>query len=337
VTPSIAVPTLWALLDAARARDVDVEAVVRDAALAAEWLGRTPCSLDRRLPLASMDAAWTAIMRRLRDPGFPVFVGRRIRLEDYQLFGFLIRTSADIGDAFERVGRYSAVWTEGGVFRVEEGTDRCAIVYEHRSEGLGARCAVECIFTEIVALSRAMTGQGFADLEVELAHDMPGGIDEHLAFFRAPLRFGRGRNALVTTRAWLRQPLPARDATMAHYLEEQAEALLASFADRPVTKRRVCEQIVQLLPGGDASLGRVARALGTSERTLRRRLAEEEASFEDLLRSIRIALAQRYLRDPGVSVAEIALLLGFSDPTAFHRAFRRWVGETPGAFRTRPA
>ena len=93
--------------------------------------------------------------------------------------------------------------------------------------------------------------------------------------------------------------------------------------------------VVAALPSGDATLDRIARELATSPRTLRRRLAEDGETFESILSRTRHELALRYLERRDVSLAEIALLLGFSDQSAFQRAFRRWTGETPRAVRER--
>ena len=79
-----------------------------------------------------MDAAWNAIMAWPRDPGFPIEVGSAMRIENYKLFEFLIRTSGDFADALEHVSRYSAVWTEGGVLTLLRKGQGGAIVYEHR-------------------------------------------------------------------------------------------------------------------------------------------------------------------------------------------------------------
>lgn len=91
--------------------------------------------------------------------------------------------------------------------------------------------------------------------------------------------------------------------------------------------------LVRLLPEGEVSVDKVARALHQSTRTLQRRLAERGMSWQQLLDRTREQLARQYLRDPGLSLAEIGLLLGYSEQSAFTRAFRRWTGQTPQAYR----
>jgi AraC-like DNA-binding protein len=89
------------------------------------------------------------------------------------------------------------------------------------------------------------------------------------------------------------------------------------------------------IASGETRMSSIARQLGMSERTLQRRLAEEGASYQELLEEVRKAAAGRYLEESPLAIGEIAYLLGYSEPAAFHRAFRRWHATTPEDFRAR--
>ena len=121
-------------------------------------------------------------------------------------------------------------------------------------------------------------------------------------------------------------------------MERHAEALLAKL---PSLTDSVVDRVQRVLSGvlgeGDASLGAVARKLRMSERTLQRKLAEESASYDALLDAMRHELAVRYLADRKIAIAEVAYLLGYSEPSPFHRAFKRWTGVTPSEARKRAA
>jgi len=116
-------------------------------------------------------------------------------------------------------------------------------------------------------------------------------------------------------------------------LEQHAERLLAALPEARTYATRVREHLVLALQAGEPTLHTVVVALRTSERTLRRRLAEEGVTFSDLLSDVRRELALRYLEDPRLSVDEIAFLLGFANGSAFRRAFRRWTGVSPSEKR----
>ena len=96
-------------------------------------------------------------------------------------------------------------------------------------------------------------------------------------------------------------------------------------------------EILRALPDGDVGIEAVAARLAIGERTLRRRLADTDAVFRDLVDEVRRGVALDRLRDPGLSIQEVAFLVGFSEPRAFQRAFRRWMGETPTRYRSRHA
>ena len=125
------------------------------------------------------------------------------------------------------------------------------------------------------------------------------------------------------------------DANLAPILGRHADELLARLGDLTDLSGRVRDAIVAQLRRGEVQLAAVATAMGVSERTLQRRLRDEHTSYEALLDETRFALASSYLRDPALGVSEIAWLIGYTEISAFYRAFRRWTGTTPVAYRSR--
>jgi AraC-like DNA-binding protein len=151
------------------------------------------------------------------------------------------------------------------------------------------------------------------------------------------VRWSAPRDALVVESALLEREIPKADPHMLEFFDKQARALLAAApAEEPIADS-VRRAIVAALPSGTPSLAEVARSLGVGERTLRRRLADDGTTFGDLLESCRSSLAGRYLQRQDLALAEIAFLLGFSEPSPFYRAFRRWFGLSPERYRQRLA
>jgi AraC-like DNA-binding protein len=134
----------------------------------------------------------------------------------------------------------------------------------------------------------------------------------------------------------LERPNPTADPALSRTILRHAEALLAALPEPTATyAERVRRGLAEILGEGEVSLRQVARGLKMSERSLQRRLAAEGVTFDGLLDDVRHHLALRYLADPSIAVSEVAYLLGYSEPSPFHRAFRRWTGATPSDMRRR--
>jgi len=132
-----------------------------------------------------------------------------------------------------------------------------------------------------------------------------------------------------------RLPMRRRDPILRKFLESQADAVLASTPVRPGVALDVQRALTSRIGEGATRMSAIARQLGMSERTLHRRLAEEGASYQELVEQVRKAAAGRYLDESTLAIGEIAYLLGYSEPAAFHRAFKRWYATTPEHFRAR--
>ncbi len=146
------------------------------------------------------------------------------------------------------------------------------------------------------------------------------------------VEFDAGMNRISWASSDILEPLVTGDPALARVNDEQAQAYLDSLLAKS-TSRSVADKIVEYLPDGPPSQQRVADALFISSRTLQRKLKEEGTSFTDLLQQTRLELARKYLRQPDRSVVETAYLLGFSEPSTFSRAFKRWTGQAPGEYR----
>ena len=172
---------------------------------------------------------------------------------------------------------------------------------------------------------------------VELRRAEPPAGAPYAELFRAPVRFRSGADRLCFASAVWNAPTESADASLARLLEEHARILAQRVPHAASGFRAEVEKaIAGAVPdGGSAAV--VARVLHVSVRTLQRRLDASGTTFRAVADSVRGQLAEAYLADPTVSIAEVAFLLGFSDQSSFNRAFRRWTGESPGRWRRRRA
>ena len=128
-------------------------------------------------------------------------------------------------------------------------------------------------------------------------------------------------------------PISGADLGLARYLEAYAQALSTGLDTPSTSATRVQDEVLRAMPEGEISAERIARRLGLHARTLQRRLAAEGTTYAAVVERARRTLAERHLAESRLSVGEVAFLLGYSEPSVFHRAFRRWTGQTPAAFR----
>ncbi|WP_290674383.1 AraC family transcriptional regulator [Aquabacterium sp.] len=154
------------------------------------------------------------------------------------------------------------------------------------------------------------------------------------AFFGCPVDFGASHTLVRFPVAYMSIPMPHREPGLRALLDRQAKALLDALPDPNAFDKAVQQLLVRLLPDGDVSVDKVAQAMNQSTRTLQRRLADSGMTWQHLLDRTREQLARQYLSDRALSLAEIALLLGYSEQSAFTRSFKRWTGLTPLGFRT---
>lgn len=172
-------------------------------------------------------------------------------------------------------------------------------------------------------------------VEICVPHERPSYADEYERIFAAPVRFGASYTGFVIRRTRLDVPMLGANPRVAAAFELHARQLLDRLRDTEGITGRVRANVATQLGGGEVTMQSTARQLAMSVATLRRRLEEEGTTFSEILDEFRKKLAERYVRDRVPAISEIAFLLGFSNVTAFHRAFKRWTGVAPTEYRAR--
>jgi AraC-like DNA-binding protein len=289
---------------------------------------------DNRIPFAHLVALYEQAARLTGDDAFGLHIGERVDPKLFDVLGYMVVNSSTLGEALDRLVRYHAIWSEGAIFSLEISKSRVRLGYEYAEEQSDA-CRHDCEMTLSIAVSfsRRVTGVDWTPHEVSFRHSKPKSVIEHQRIFRAPVRFNRPANELIFDSSLLALPVMKADPGLCEILDRQAEALLAKLPRQDGLINHVRQLLTEALNGGDPRLETISQKLGISVRTLQRKLREEGTSHQDLLDEMRSDLSRRYLREPELAICEVAYLLGFSEPSAFHRAFRRWTGLTPKEFR----
>lgn len=335
-TPAIASGAIAKLLATLPSLDLDPTAVCAAAGFDAHICD----DVDARVPLPALHALWEAVMASVRRADIALVVADRYVPGDYGLVGFVAMASPSVGEALRQVERYLRLWTDEPGCRLH-GDGVLEVVYRTAlPDRPGLHRATEATFAEIVHGLRRQAQRPLAPREVRFAHRAPPhprDRDAFEAFFRAPVRWDAGTTAMALDPDDLALPLPRLDPQLVEFLRRLAsEALTSRGAPTGLlasVRSIVAEDLQRGLPGIDV----VARRLGVSARTLRRRLEAHGTTFRDLTDRTRAEVAESYMRDRRMPLAEVAFLLGFSETSAFTRAFKRWTSSTPGAWRQRRA
>jgi AraC-like DNA-binding protein len=322
------------IVDAAAERGVDPLALCREA-------GVDPAAVrdvDAQIDIARYLRLWQTAAERVGAPDFPIAVAGTWQ-RTHNLLRFVCISSRDLGEAMERASRYLGVVTNAVSWPLEHRGD-VTVLAMHREGGTSpaTRYAEEFGVAEIVTLARAFTGEDVDPVTVRFTFERPPKTAAQEAFFRAPLAFGAPRCEVHFSAGTLRLPLLKADAATVQFFESYLEKLLsagaAPYAERSITND-VRGLLVDRLRGTAPTIDDIAAALGTSGRTLRRRLSDEGQTFTGLLDEVRLTLAKEHIERRTMSLAELSYMLGFSEPSAFHRAFRRWTGSTPQGYARR--
>jgi AraC-like DNA-binding protein len=238
----------------------------------------------------------------------------------------------DYRDGLSRLARFKRLCTPEKLHITEKGGE-CAISVEwlYATEPVPA-IAVDVDFASLVELGRRGTGKRLIPLRVELARSGPK-TNAHKAFFGCPIRYNAPRNLLVLRSADLDCPFPGHNPELLDMLTPALASALGELEARSSIREQVKVVLKRSLASGRPELADVAHDLGTSERTLQRRITEEGTTFRDLVVEARQELGRKLLSDPSADVDEVACLLGYQDTSSFYRAFREWEGVTPSRWR----
>jgi AraC-like DNA-binding protein len=318
------------IINAAVGRGVTASSLYQAAALDPASL-RSP---DHRIPFAQLVSLYEIAAVATDDHAFGLHVGESVDATAFDVLGYSVINSANLGEALARVVRYHCIWTDGAAFELREEGAKAVLSYQYLDPAIREhRHDAEMTFAAFINLARAVTGTDWQPESVSFQHARPADFSEHKRIFRCPVRFAAEANEFVMKSAVLRLNIRKADARLCAVLDQHAEALRTRYPYHDDLIGRAREIIRKELNGGNPAIEGVAHKLGMSPRTLQRKLREQDTSHQQLVDDLRKALALRYLNEPAMAIGEVAYLLGFSESSAFHRAFKRWTGRTPNEYR----
>ena len=299
---------------------------------------------DNRVPLSHYVALMEAGVELCDEPALALLFGEASRLPDISIVGLIGEASETTEEARRQINRYARLMLDEGDGHLSDHLglvrDRGKVWLKYTSRLYADhRLLTESAFARNVCGAREYFGAARDPAKwpypkaIHFTHREPGHRAEYDRVFGVPLVFGSHMNALLMDEEFLSVRMLRPNRYVFGVLSEHAESLLRSLEDAKTVRGRVESLLMPVLHTGGASMDLIAGKLGLSRPTLFRRLKAEGTTFEQVLDELRHKLALHYLSGGKVSVNETAYLVGFSDPAAFSRAFKRWTGQSPRAMR----
>ncbi|GAB3638649.1 AraC family transcriptional regulator [Hymenobacter arcticus] len=297
-------------------------------------------SPDARVPIATIQRLWPLVIAATHDPHFDLHLGRLLDFTTAGTLAYVLLHAPTLGAAITQLCRYQDLacqgvrtlqtpapeWPGGSWLRLE--VTSAAII--HPRYVLNSELSIYC------AAFATLIGQPVTPLAVHLAYPRPPDTQAHeQAFGTAALVFEAPVTQIAFAAATLAQPVLHAHPGLFPLFEQHAAVLLAQLPANqpPPLVEQVRGEIVRQLKGEAPTLAAVADRLHLGVRTLQLKLKEANQTYQHLLDAVRCELAQRHLREPYLSTTDIAFLLGYAEASVFVRAFKKWTGQTPGAFR----
>jgi AraC-like DNA-binding protein len=326
----VAMPLIAANISAAHELGLDRPRLLRATGLDEEALADP----DRLVPESVEKALWAEMVEQAGDTSIGILVGERFPRGSLRVLDYLVRTSPNLGMGLRLIPRYNRLLRSYSANLVRE--DAAGLRFESQRD-YDIRSPPEIAGIESVAMNllhscRDAIGVNFVPAEVSFRHERSS-AEEVYARLGPNVQFDRPRAGMLFDRESLLVPMLEADPVLHDILQRCATKQLDTMPHSAPATKRVYEALVRLVPQRDPTLDAAARELETSPRALQRELQTEGTTFRAVVERVREQFAKRYLAEANLSTVEVALLLDYSDAPSFHRAFKRWTGISPGAYR----
>lgn len=330
---TLSVASFWLeyLLDAALHQGCDLSSELVRLGITDEQLE----SPQARVPLKAEHQLLLKALQCTKDPLFGLHMGERIRPRFMGELGYASMSSTNLRQAIDLMVPFQRVTTEFAEAEVLRQGDHVTLLWHTTfNEPMTTRHRVEAFFVGAVTFGRWISGTDENPVEVRFQHSMPDcGDAEYQRVFRCPVLFNQADNAVVLDQRLLDLPMKDADPEVHHIMRNRLQQAVTRYLARDNLLDQVRMEIRRQLERTIPQVENVAEGLDMKPWTLRRRLRAENTDFSTLLEEERRALAQDWLIHSDRSVSQIAADLGYSEQSAFNRAFKRWFDTTPVAYR----
>ncbi len=316
------------LLEYLESEGFDLKAILDRAGIPQSALEDT----KTRFPKRRFLALWQIASEATDDPAIALRVSTMAKANTLGIIGYLASASESGRNAFELVKGLTPLLWENVECDLESDGEVAFLRCRWGSSSQASRFTTEYAIGLAVTMSRAFGSSRDDPLEARFSYPAPAYAEEYERILRIPVRFDAGEDGVLLPISMMDSLNPSADAALRQVLERYAADQLAKIPTGARFSQRIRACIRSALPLGSLTADTVAAQFSMSNRTLRRRLRDEATSYQEILDDVRAELARHYLTKEKRGIDEVAFLLGFSDQSAFTKAFRRWTGKTPADF-----
>lgn len=289
-----------------------------------------------RWPMADVIALFEAAVALTGREDLGLAFARRVRPGTFNVLGYALMTCRTLGEAIDVAPHFRRLVFDIGYSEMRFGVNdqEARLGWHVVSRDLPyCRSLAESLIASWCHFGRWMAGAELPLKEVLFLHEAPSDVHPYEAFFECPVRFGAGENTLVFPGALLDMPLLQADEALHLAMREQARAAMQKAFSQADIGHRLRQALIPLMPKCEATLEQAAAALALSPRSLQRKLGDAGLGFQGVLDAARQDMSIIYLRDPALSILDVALLLGYAEQSSFTRFFRTAFASSPSGWR----
>jgi len=282
---------------------------------------------------------WREAVKQTGDRNLGLHIGEAFDLSAIGIVGYVLLNCQSYGQVLEKLSQYTRLFSQGVAIyhTISNGWVYCDC------EILGnlnnylleePQHPIESTFAALFTATQQLTGKSLKASAVWFGHSCPEDYSEHERIFQTVVKFSQPKNRIVFDVNCLNWPVRSANSHLLSVFESHAETMLDAQNQCYSYSKKVILAINQQLQGEAPTIEAIARSLTISVRQLQRELQSENTSYQQLLDKTRKELALRQIQNREISINDVAFLLGFSEPSAFYRAFKRWTGQTPRSYRS---
>lgn len=316
---------LWKYLESI---DINPEPLYKKAGIRSELL----LNSNARININQVDALWEQAAEIIEDPCFAIDMAEFWHPSHMGALGYAWLASSTLRQAFNRAVRYIHVVTEDLNLDVADTPAGFKISIDLEDSIFTLPQHHDLVLSIIMHMCRFNFGEELIPTEVKLAHPEPACSKKITDYFRTEVQFDAEQTSLAMARAEVDRVLPSGNKQIALMHDEMLMRYLVEIKKGDIVQQ-VQSIILENLPDGQVTDRLVASELNLSERSMQRRLKEHKTTFRFLLDGVREMVAKQYIENPMNRMSDIAFLLGFSEQSAFSRAFKKWTGKSPVEYR----